>query len=204
MIDPDHPTPRVGHPEVAARVVSQAVRVVDALTNRQRESRALPCSGPTALRLARSRRSRGTCRLGRYRARRPLGRVPRSRCGRPGTKRRTTPLWTSETYSCPVLSSASEVISPSRARRAGPPSPPIPALPLPATRTRRLTLRVVPQHLMTPGVGDEDAAFVVDEQAVRHSEARRLCARQSDRNENERGKEECSTHRRNNASSSLI
>ena len=59
-----------------------------------------------------------------------------------------------------------------------------------------LTARVVPEHLMSSGVGHEDAAGAVDEQAVRKSQARRLCTRQGNRNENEREKEEYSTHQR--------
>jgi len=162
MVDPDHPTPRVGHPEVAARVVSQAVWAVDALTNGHESLEPSSAQIHTQYALL----DRGDREV-------PTAWVDVDpddawdAChGRDAASRDEAPHDTvvdvgDVQLSGAVLGEGGDLSEPCAQSRFAVSADS--GLALACDSDESSTLCVVPQHLMAPGVGDEDAALVDDE-----------------------------------------
>ena len=184
---------RVGHPEVAARVVAQAMWVVDALTN-----------GHESLERSRAQVQTQHASLDRDDREVPAGWIDIDpdgtwdTChGRDAASRNEAPHDTvlevgDVQPSGFVLGERGDLSEPCAQGRSAVSAES--SLAGTCDSNEAVTLCVVPHNLMPPRVGDEDAALRVDVQAVRQSKARRFRRRQCNWDEDERKKEERSAH----------
>src|SRR5262245_30447955 len=188
MIDPDHPAPRVGYPEVTTRVVAQAMWAVNALTD-----------GHEGLERSRVQIQAHDATLDRGDREVPAGRVEVDPDGAWDMRHGRDPAsWCEAPYDTVVDVRDVQLSGAVFGERGDLPElctqgrPAVSAGSTPAVACDSdevVMLRVVSQHPMTPCVRNQDTAPMVDEQPVGKREAHWLRARQCNRDENQREEE---------------